>query len=74
MMFFKKKAIKETTTPIYDRDMQLLLLLKSVNLTDKTLLKVNELGYEVMDAEIELIGTRMAERRATNLEKALSNN
>lgn len=73
-MFFKKKAIKETTTPIYDRDMQLLLLLKSVNLTDKTLLKVNELGYEVMDAEIELIGTRMAERRATNLEKALSNN
>lgn len=64
--FFKKSKPK---TEIVDRDIQLVQFLKSVNLTDKTLGKVDELGYEVMDAEIESIGMRMVERRTHECEK-----
>lgn len=64
--FFKKSKPK---AEIVDRDIQLVQLLKSVNLTDRTLGKVDELGYEVMDAEIESIGMRMVERRTHECEK-----
>lgn len=64
--FFKKSKPK---AEIVDRDIQLVQLLKSVNLTDKTLGKVDELGYEVMDAEIEAIGLRMVERRLSEIER-----
>ena len=64
--FFKKSKPK---TEIVDRDIQLVQLLKSVNMTDRTLGKVDELGYEVIDAEIESIGMRMVERRTHECEK-----
>ena len=67
--FFKKSKPK---TEIVDRDIQLVQLLKSVNLTDKTLGKVSELGYEVMDAEIESIGMRMVERRTNAVEEEVN--
>ena len=74
MMFFKKKAIKETTTPIYDRDAQMILALKSANLRDKTMGLIDDITYQLNDAEIDAIAMRIAERRVTNIEKALSNN
>lgn len=70
--FFKKSKATQPKTEIVDRDIQLVQLLKSVNLTDKTLGKVDELGYEVMDAEIESIGMRMVERRTNAVEEEVN--
>lgn len=64
-----KPIIKNEET--YDRDIQLVKFLKSVNLTDKTLGKVSDLGYEVMGAEIESIGMRMVERRTAEIEQGI---
>lgn len=72
MFLFKKNKAIQPKTEIVDRDIQLVQLLKSVNLTDKTLGKVDELGYEVMDAEIESIGMRMVERRTNAVEKEVN--
>lgn len=64
-LFKKNKPVVET----HDKDIQLINLLKSVNLTDKTLGKVDELNYQIMNAEVEAIGMRMLERRTNNLEE-----
>lgn len=71
MFWRNKKSKQEPKTEIVDRDIQLVQLLKSVNMTDRTLGKVDELGYEVMDAEIESIGMRMVERRTNECEKEI---
>lgn len=72
MFLFKKSKAIQPKTETVDRDIQLVQLLKSVNLTDKTLGKVSELGYEVMDAEIESIGMRMVERRTNAVEEEIN--
>lgn len=66
-LFKKNKPVEET----HDKDIQLINLLKSVNLTDKTLGKVDELNYQIMNAEVEAIGMRMLERRTNNLEERI---
>lgn len=71
-LFKKSKKAAPPKTEIVDRDIQLVQLLKSVNLTDRTLGKVDELGYEVMDAEIESIGMRMVERRTNAVEEEVN--
>lgn len=72
MFLFKKSKAIQPKTETVDIDIQLVQFLKSVNLTDKTLGKVDELGYEVMDAEIESIGMRMVERRTNAVEKEVN--
>lgn len=73
--FFKKNkptvVLISVEEPV-DKDIQLINLLKSVNITDKTLGKVDELNYQIMGAEIESIGMRMVERRTNAVEEEVN--
>ena len=69
-LFKKNKPIKEQEE-VYDRDIQLIGLLKSLNESDKTLGKVDELQFAVMQAEVESIGMRMVERRTAEVEQGI---
>lgn len=69
-LFKKNKPIKEQEE-VYDRDIQLIEFLKSLNESDKTLGKVDELQFAVMQAEVESIGMRMVERRTAEIEQGI---
>lgn len=74
MLWFKKKKQEEK----FDHDENLLLMMKSANMSDFTLGKINRDAFELQDAEIEAVGMRIVERRVANIEhrrngKALEN-
>ncbi len=69
MFWRNKKSKQEPKTEIVDKDIQLIKFLKSANLSDLTLGKIDHTTYEVNNAEIESMGLRMAERRIYECEK-----
>lgn len=68
-MFFKKKPKEEKV----DKDIQLIKFLKSQNLSELTMGKIDQNTYELQNAEIEAIGMRMVERRLNAVEVAREN-
>lgn len=68
-IFKRKSEMPIMSNADADKDIQLIKFLKSANLSDLTLGKIDHATYELNNAEIESMGMRMAERRIYECEK-----